>query len=364
MNFDPAPHDPMAATRASIARTLADYYQELRRADARQSAGRRFSLSRVLQELNTGHGLNDGWEKEVCAGLAHVIGDRYDRDRPMIPWAALDVRDLTAAAAAAGGYMVGTEVRTAVDVLRGWSVAVDAGITIADGLIGNQTIPTVTNSATAGAVSTEGTAATESTPTFGQAAMMPKNIIGYVEFSRQLSLQVPSLETLLRAHLLRVVGELLDKQILYGSGAAGEITGLLNTSGVSTQSGSALSWAGIRAMRKASVNAGALESGLAWIGAADTQETLSGRERFTGAGAIWADNGIGGRPAYATKVASAGSLVVGPWSSLVLGLWGGVQVEYNPYAAFQSGIKGARVIVSADMAVTNRAAFVVATSVT
>jgi Phage capsid family len=350
--------------RASVARALADYYDELGSADASLAPAQRFSLVKVLQDLNAGAGVRDGFEREVCGGLATIQGRHHDPERPMLPWPALAVRDLTASVAASGGYLVGTTPTTAVDVLRGFSVVADAGMTILEGLLGNVTVPTVGTSATTGAAATEATPATESTPAFGSIGLTPKTLIGYVELSRLMALQVPSLEAFMRAHLLRVVGELLDRHVLYGSGVSGQVTGLLNTNGVVAQSGSSLSWAGIRAMRKASIAAGARETELAWIGAPDVQETLSGRERFAGAGAIWDDNGIGARPAYPTKVAQAGSLIVGPWSSAALGLWGGVQIEYNPYAGFQTGIKAARVVLSADLAVTNAGAFGAATSVT
>lgn len=351
-------------TRASVAAALADYYVELRHADRATRPQHRFSIVRALTALRTG-GVVAGFEREACTALAAACGAQHEPLKPMIPWAGLVARDLTAGTGSAGGYLVPTTPTGAADALRGFSVAVDAGVTTLDGLHGNVSIPRVGTSATAGALSSESTQASESTPVYGQHSLAPKHLSGYVELSRLVDAQVPAVEQHLRAHLSRIVGELLDKQTLYGSGAAGEILGIQSASGITAQSGSALSWAGVRAMRKACISAGADERRLAWIAAADTQEVLSGRERFTGAGAIWADNGIGGRPAYPTKVAQAGSLLVGDWSQVVLGLWGGgVQLEYNPYANFQAGVKAARVVVVADVALLNAAAFAVSTSVT
>lgn len=355
---------PNESARAAVARALADYYTELCRADAGTVPAQRFSLAKVFTDLQAGSGVRDGIERELCSGLATIVGRQHDPDKPMIPWPCLAVRDLTASTAAAGGYLAPTTPQAPVDVLRGFSVAVDAGITVLDGLVGNVTIPTVATSATAAALPTEATQATESTPALGQASMTPKALAGYVEFSRTLDRQVPSLNDFLSAHLLRVVGELLDKQLLYGNGALGQLSGIMSAVGITSQAGASLSWAGVRSMRKACINAGAREDRLAWIGAGDTHEVLSGRERATGSGFIWTDNGIGGRPAHPTKVAQAGSLLVGEWASVVLGLWGGPVVEFNPYANFTAAIKGARVIVNADAVLTNPAAFAVSTSVT
>ena len=355
---------PNENVRASVARALADYYTELSTADAGQRPVDRFSLARLLTSLHGGAGVRDGIEREICSGLARIMGGQHDPDRPQIPWPALAARDLSSAVAAAGGYLVASQTPTAVDVLRGFSVTVDAGITVLDGLVGNVAVPVVGTSATGSALATETSQAAESQAVLGQIAMVPKTLSTYCEFSRQLEQQVPSLEMFLRAHMLRLSGELLDTNVWSGAGASGRLLGITNTPGIVSQSGASLSWAGIRAMRRSAVLAGAKESELAWIGAAGAQEVLSGRERFTGAGAIWDDTGIGGRPAYPTKVALAGSLVVGPWASVVLGLWGGVQLEVNPYAQFQNGIKGARVMLLADLAVTNAGAFSLATSIT
>ena len=65
-------------------------------------------------------------------------------------------------------------------------------------------------------------------------------------------------------------------------------------------------------MRKASILAGARGQDLAWIGAADVQETLAGRERSAGGGlALLGNNGIGGRPAFASKMGKANCVLVG-----------------------------------------------------
>ena len=111
---------------------------------------------------------------------------------------------------------------------------------------------------------------------------------------------------------------------------------------------------------------GNLEDRLAWIGAADVEETLGGRERASGNGGfIWDGGRIDARPAHPTKILQAGALLVADWSQVVLGLWGGgLTVEFNPYANFQAGITGARCVVVADVVLTNAGAAAVSTSIT
>lgn len=354
-----------AHVRDSVNAAIRGFYTDLNVPDhTGQTPRGRFSLARMLRELHS-DGVRDGIERELCSAYSTLMGVHFDPQRPMLPLGLVDTRDLTTASASGGGYVVGSKPRAATDTLGGWSVTESAGMTVIDNLVGNVTIPETATDPTAAALPTEATALSESNPTLKQVAMTPRTLGTYMEFSRLLGLQTPNLDAWLGAICMRKVGALLDVNVLNGSGASGQLSGIYGNPNISTQSGSSLAFAGIRAMRKASINAGALESDLAWIGAADTQETLAGRERFSGGGrTLWDDDGIVGRPAHAAKAAPNASLIVGPWSSAVLGLWGGLTLEYNPFAGFQQGIRGVRLLVSADLAVTNAPAFVVSTSIT
>lgn len=340
--------------RAQIASELARFYGDLAHADASLKPQHRFSMTRVFSALKSETGLRSGYEREVSAAFAVARGLHYDPNRPEIPFSLLAQRDLTAGTGSAGGYLAGTQTATAVDALRGASVVVDGGVDVLEGLIGNVSVPLVTASPTVSTPATEGTALTESQPTFGALSLVPKSYGTYIEFSRLLDLQVPSLDRVLTDVMRRKVGEVIDTAV---------ISGILNTSGPTSQSGSSLSWANALTMKGACLTGGARDDELTWVGAPGVYQALAGRERFSGAGAIWNDFGIAGNRAIASKVSPSGSLVVGPWSSAKLGIWGGVVVEFNPYAAFTSGIKAARLLVSIDFGLTNAGAFAMSSNV-
>ena len=145
------------------------------------------------------------------ASIAHP-----DPCKPFIPFAAF--RDLTSAAAGAGGYLVETTTSEAVDILRPWSVTARAGVTIETGLVGNQVVPKVTAKSSPAWINGEAAQITPSQPTTGQIAMVPKQVGCVINFSRQLSKQANA-ESFAGRELMRAVGTAFDQAIIGGSGA-------------------------------------------------------------------------------------------------------------------------------------------------
>lgn len=322
---------------------------------------REFSLARMFAGMRDGH--LSGLERELLEQSARDAGQNFDPQRVQVPWKFF-LRDLTAASASAGGYLVGTAMSEVVDILRPWSVTARAGITIFDGLRESLPIPKVSTKSSGNWLTNEATQVTESTPVLGQTTLQPKLGGGYVELSRQFSLQAAG-EQFARMELLRTVGSLLDVAVLNGSGASGQPLGLLNTVGIGTQSGTSLAYSGVLNMKETCATANAVDANIAYIGTPAVRELLEGRERATGSGFIWDNDRVASRPAYVTTDVPASTLICGDWSEIILGLWGsGLQVEVNPYANFQAGIIGARIIVGCDVAVKHAASFCVATSVT
>lgn len=350
--------------RRSIARELSRYY-------ATELAGNevpdepQFSVCRLLAAMTHPDGLTQSHEAKIARSAAALKGQSYDAHRPIVPFTA--VRDLSAGIAPAGGFLVSTNVGGSVaDILRPWSVTAAAGATILPGLVGNIALPRVTTAATGGWLSTETTAAPQNEPVIGQVMLAPKGAAAFARYSRQLAISAESAESFVRAQLLEAVGALLDQAVIAGSGASGQPTGITNTAGISTTSGTALAYSGLRAMRKAILSVGGREASIAWIGGVDAQEILGGRERTTNAGRyLWDDSGVLGRPAYATNYCTATTLIGADWSRAVIGIWGpGFTIEVDPYTAFQSGRIAARIILECDVAFITPGAFAVSTSIT
>ena len=57
-------------------------------------------------------------------------------------------------------------------------------------------------------------------------------------------------------------------------------------------------------------------------------------------------------------------MLFGDWSEVIVGEWGVLEIEVNPYANFQAGIIGIRSIYSLDVGVKRPFAFSLATTIT
>lgn len=363
------PHQAVpASARASIARELARVYTELGQVEDKPAP--RFSLVRAIHEAATERGLCDGLEREVCGAAATLGGTPHDPRRPIVPMAALSTRDLTASSPSGGGVLVATAPSEPGDILRPWSVVAESGITVLPNLQGNVTIPRPTTAPTPTWLNSEAATINESQPVLGQTILTPKHVAVTLKFSIQLNRQAPALlELLYRQQLLGAIGQAIDTAFFAGTGNSGQPTGLHATAGIGTQSGSTLAHAGLLAMRKAALTAGAREDRLRWIGTPAVQETLAGRERVANGGRhLWDDGAILGRPAAATTTAPAGTLTLGDFSQAFMGVWGGgVELTVNPYGndvtAFRTGVLSVRAVLTLDFAFPRPAAFTVATSV-
>jgi hypothetical protein len=60
----------------------------------------------------------------------------------------------------------------------------------------------------------------------------------------------------------------------------------------------------------------------------------------------------------------SGTMIGGDWSQVVIGEWGTLEIEANPYAQFQAGIVGVRALYTVDIGVRYAAAFAVGTGMT
>lgn len=349
--------------RANIAAALANYYSELSTVESAPLVN--FSLARMLCSLAERRGLTKR-EHEVCEGAAILYEQTYDPHRNWVPLPAIDVRAMATVPGSKGGYLIGVDTRAPIDVLRPWSVVASAGATLLTNLRDSVLIPRTALVSTASWLGAEGGAGpSESPPTLGNVSLTSRTAITLVKFSAQLLRQGEAAEPFVRAHLLRVVGELLDVAFFAGPGGVQPL-GLLQTTGIGAQSGTSLAHAGILAMRQKVLNKGGIESALQWVGTPDVQELIGGRERATGGGRfLWDNDGILGKPAYATKNAPANALTAGDFSQAVVGLFGpGIRIDVDPSQDFNSAGLVARVLLFCDVAFPQPGAFCVATSVT
>lgn len=343
---------------------LHEFEARRRRIKSRDDAKGPVYLSRAIN-LMANQSLQGTPEGEFFKEAARITGQAFDPQRICLPWEFFR-RDLNAANAGQGGYLMGIDNMAAQAILRPWSVVISGGVTVEENLTGNVTIPKTTATSTIYWMPTETGEATASNPSIGQAAMTPKVGIAIINCSRNFMVQADP-ERWIRRELLRTAASAIDQAILNGSGSNGQPLGLLNTSGLSTQSGTSLAWSGALAMKKNAALANAQDGTISFISTPTVRALLEGREKASGNGGfIWQDGKISDCPAFATTDMPAGAMLSGPMSGVTVGLWGtGIQIEVNPFASFKTGGIAVRVLVAVDVAITvDLAAFTKATSIT
>ncbi|PZP97509.1 MAG: phage major capsid protein [Variovorax paradoxus] len=279
-------------------------------------------------------------------------------------------RDLTAGAAAAGGYLVGTENMSFIEILRNRSIAYRMGARRLAGLQGNVTIPRQTAAATAVWLANESSSITESQQTLGQLAFSPKTVGAYTEISRQLMLQSsPDAEAMVTADLGSVCALAVDVGAIRGSGTAGEPTGIVNTAGIGSVTGTALGYGGVLEFQSDVATANVQPSAGGYVTTPLVAAQMMQRVKWAGTasplweGNLW-DGQMAGFGAMSTNQMAAATMLFGDWAQLVVAEWGVLQIEVNPYANFQAGIIGVRAMVSVDVGLRYAAAFSLANTIT
>lgn len=332
------------------------------------SNARVFSISRMIAAMAE-ESLN-GYEAEVLQEVAHATGRPYDRQRVDLPLGLLRDPTLTPATikraltTGTASSVVGTSSIDEADILRPWSVTARAGISIISGLTDDVAIPKGLTDPTTYWLGDESDQAEESQPTVGQIAMAPKMAGGYVRMTRQLRLQSVIVDAVVQRALLGSVGKLVDMAVLAGTGADGQPLGIANTPGVNAADGMNITRAALLDVEKTSANAdGDNDESFAFIADTAARKVLKSRESASGSGFLWNDNRLVDRPSHCSTVTPASTIISGPWSDVLLGTWGVVRVEINPFDGFRSGIVAMRLLMGCDVGVLHPAAFVKTTGV-
>jgi HK97 family phage major capsid protein/HK97 family phage prohead protease len=347
---------------------------------------KKFNLCRAIDACGSRNWGKAGFEAECSSEISKKLGrleadqnrffvplelQQRDNRTPMEDLAyALMKRDLTAGTTTAGGFLVETANVGFIELLRNRSVVLAMGARRLTGLQGNVAIPRQTVAATPVWLANEASTVTESQQTFAQVALTPKTVGGYTEISRLLLLQSnPSAEGLVMADLAAIVALAVDLAGLTGSGASGQPTGIINTAGIGGVTGTSIAYAGIVEFQTDVATGNALTPSCGYVATPVVAGLLKQRVKFTStASPIWdgqlLDANVDGYRGLASNQVPTGDLLFGDFGQLVLGEWGVLELEVNPYANFQAGIVGVRALYSVDFGVRIPAAFSLATSVT
>lgn len=251
-----------------------------------------------------------------------------------------------------------------IDVLRNASSVMRAGARVMNGLAGDVKIPKKLTASSAAWIATEGGDASATEMTVGSVALTPKTLGAYTDITRQLMIQSSmDVEALVRDDLAQALALAIDLAALEGTGANGQPTGILNTSGVSTTTFAGVNptFAEVVAMETALADDNALMGNLGYImrsnmyGALKTTEKASGTAQFV----VEPGNTINGYNAFVSNQGTDGNAYFGNFSDLLVGFFGGLDIVVDPYTNSTSGTVRVVALQSCDTAVRHAQSFCV-----
>ena len=301
------------------------------------------------------------FEREVSEAAARVAGKTAQGI--LVPNDVLR-RDLAAGTATAGGNLVATDLLSGsfIELLRNKSVAIRAGATSMNGLVGNIAIPKQTGAATAYWVAEAG-APTESQQTVGQVTMTPKTVGAYTDFSRRLMLQSSiDVENMVRNDLALVIALAIDNAAFYGTAASNQPRGLKTQVGINTVDPVAATptFAEIVAMESAVASDNADIGNMSYVVNAAMRGALKSALKFSAAGSdtIWEPgNTINGYRTEVSNQIATNDLFFGNFADLMLGFWSGLDLMVDPYSNSTSGTVRVVALQDVDIAVRNAESF-------
>ena len=272
-------------------------------------------------------------------------------------------RDLTVTTASAAGDLVFTDARPGsfIELLRNRLALSSLGVTMLTGLNGPVAIPRQTGAATAYWVAEKG-APSESNPTVDQVNLTPKTLGAYTEFSRRLILQSSiDVENMVRNELATVIALEIDRAALYGLGNTNQPLGLKNITGINTEdfNAAAPTYAELVSMEtkvaadNADIGAMAYVTNSTIYGGFKTTEKASGTAQFV----LEPGGTVNGYNAVRSNQVATGDVFFGVWSQMLMGMWGALDLQVNPYALDTSGGVRVTALQDVDVAVRHPEAF-------
>lgn len=272
-------------------------------------------------------------------------------------------RALVAGTASAAGDLIFTDARpdSFIELLRKRNVLTSLGVTVLSGLVGPVAFPKQTGAAQAYWVGEQGEA-TESDPTVGQVNMSLKTLSAWTRFSRSLMLQSSlDVELWVRNELATVMALEQARATLYGSGTSNEPQGLKNITGINTEDFGAAqpTYAELVSMETkiaaddADIGAMGYVTNATIFGGFKTTEKASNTAQFV----LEPGGTVNSYPVVRSNQVESGDVFMGVWNQVILGLWGALDLQVNPYSEDKAG--NVRVVVhqSCDVAVRYPEAF-------
>lgn len=293
----------------------------------------RFSLLKAIrnvaenrqQDNVTAAVCNEGMKEMRAAGL-NTVGQIY------IP--TMETR-AAVSVASEGVDVVATDLYDIIEPLRAKNVLVQAGAKFYTGLTNNAQIPVMTGSNVNWAG--ENVAATDGNVAFKNVTLTPKRLTTYVDISKMLLAQDSvGVENAIRQDLINAINSKLESTIL-GKGAKSSTTpaGIFNGKTPTKVT----DFEGLVGLEAAVEEANVL-GGISYI--ASPSARASFRNMMKGsrgtAQLAYVDGTLDGTPVYSTSNVEAKTFVVGDFSNLAIGSWGGLDIVVDNYTQAVNGM--------------------------
>lgn len=293
----------------------------------------RFSLLKAIRNVVENRQLdnvtaavcNEGMKEMRKAGL-NTVGQIY------IP--TMETR-AAVSVASEGVDVVATDLYDIIEPLRAKNVLVQAGAKFYTGLTNNAQIPVMTGSNVNWAG--ENVAATDGNVAFKNVTLTPKRLTAYVDISKMLLAQDSvGVENAIRQDLINAINSKLESTIL-GKGAKSATTpaGIFNGKTPTKVT----DFEGLVGLEAAVEEANVLGS-ISYI--ASPSARASFRNMMKGsrgtAQLAYVDGTLDGTPVYSTSNVEAKTFVVGDFSNLAIGSWGGLDIVVDNYTQAVNGM--------------------------
>nr|DAT22574.1 MAG TPA: prohead serine protease [Caudoviricetes sp.] len=293
----------------------------------------RFSLLKAIRNVAENRQLdnvtaavcNAGLKEMRAAGL-NTVGQIY------IP--TMETR-AAVSVASEGVDVVATDLYDIIEPLRAKNVLVQAGAKFYTGLTNNAQIPVMTGSNVNWAGETA--AATDGNVLYNNVTLTPKRLTAYVDISKMLLAQDSiGVENAIRQDLINAINSKLENTIL-GKGAKSATTpaGIFNGKTPTKVT----DFEGLVGL-EAKVEEANVLGGISYI--ASPSARASFRNMMKGsrgtAQLAYTDGTLDGTPVYSTSNVEAKTFVVGDFSNLAIGSWGGLDIVVDNYTQAVNGM--------------------------
>ena len=309
---------------------------------------RNFSILRMVNAQVTGDWKHAGLERSASEAVAAKLGRQPNGN--YVPYDVLAHNPLQRdVVSATSPGLIGTNLLAGsfIDLMRANSIVTQVGCTMLPGLVGNVDIPRQVAANSGTWINNEtysGNASTTATHT--ALTLTPKTLRVRTDISRKMLKQsTPAIEGLCRQDIAAVIGQAIDAAAVHGTGADGQPQGIMGASGVTVvgpiaANGGALAWSHVVGLETALGNHKRLGR-MAYLTNAATLGAMKQTPKHATAVAagflIDPDGKCNSYPLFESETVPGNltqnsgtglsAMIFGAWPALMVGLWGGLDLE-------------------------------------